>query len=148
MKLEKQACMLALAAPRAMAKTYEVGTEDKFAEAVQEINKKSSDVENEIVLMQDITLERNYILTNGKTTTIKGEGKTITVNSGAGIKVTGEKTTLNLGANGYDKKLTIEGDTGVAFITVSEGATANMYKNVTLQNSCLLYTSPSPRDCS
>ena len=36
-------CMLALAAPRAMAKTYEVKTGDKFAEAVQEINKKSGD---------------------------------------------------------------------------------------------------------
>ena len=41
---------------------------------------------------------------------------------------------MNLGANGYDKKLTIEGDTKVAFITVSGGATAYMYENVTLQN--------------
>ena len=136
-------CMLALAAPRAMAKTYEVKTGDKFAEAVQEINNKSSDTENEIVLMHDITLEGNYILTNGKTTTIKGEGKTITVNQGAGIKVTGEKTTLNLGANGYDGTLTIDGKTSGgsasgnaknAFVSVLEGATANMYENVTLQN--------------
>ena len=134
-------CMLALAAPRAMAKTYEVGTEDKFAEAVQEINKKSSDVENEIVLMQDITLERNYILTNGKTTTIKGkegEDRKISINGSndpnAGITVTGEGTVLNLGANGYDKKLTIDGDTRNGFVSVLEGATANMYEHVTLQN--------------
>ncbi len=129
-------CMLALAAPRAMAKTYEVGTEDKFAEAVQEINKKSSDKINEIFLTQDINpLTGNYTLTNGKTTTIKGENHRIFIKgSNAGITVTGEETTLNLGANGYDKKLTIEGDTEVAFITVSGRATANMYEHVTLQN--------------
>ena len=129
-------CMLALAAPRAMAETYKVGTEDKFAEAVQEINKKSSDKINEIFLTQDINpLTGNYTLTNGKTTTIKGENHRIFIKgSNAGITVTGEKTTLNLGANGYDKKLTIEGDTEVAFITVSGRATANMYEHVTLQN--------------
>ena len=130
-------CMLALAAPRAMAelREYLVSNNEHFADAVGRINNESKiGDENEIVLMHDITLEGNYILTNGKTTTIKGEGKTITVNQGAGIKVTGEKTTLNLGANGYDKKLTIDGNAKGAFITVSEGATANMYKNVTLQN--------------
>ena len=128
-------CMLALAAPRAMAKTYEVGTEDKFAEAVQEINKKSSDVENEIVLMQKITLDGDttYTLSRGRTT-IKGEGHKITIKSKAEIKVTGEGTVLNLGVNGYDKKLTIDGDTTAAFIVVSGGATANMNENVTLQN--------------
>ncbi len=130
-------CMLALAAPRAMAelREYLVSNNEHFADAVGRINNESkiSD-ENEIVLMHDITLEGNYILTNGKTTTIKGEGKTITVNQGAGIKVTGEKTTLNLGANGYDKKLTIDGNAKGAFITVSGGATAYMYENVTLQN--------------
>ena len=130
-------CMLALAAPRAMAelREYLVSNNEHFADAVGRINNESkiSD-ENEIVLMHDITLEGNYILTNGKTTTIKGEGKTITVNQGAGIKVTGEKTTLNLGANGYDKKLTIDGNAKGAFITVSGGATAHMYENVTLQN--------------
>ena len=84
-------CMLALAAPRAMAKTYEVGTEDKFAEAVQEINNKSSDAENEIVLMQDITLGGDptqytlYTLSRGETT-IKGGGNKITI-SNAGITV-------------------------------------------------------------
>ena len=130
-------CMLALAAPRAMAelREYLVSNNEHFADAVGRINNESNiGDENEIVLMENITLGGNYILTNGKTTTIKGEGKTITVNQGAGIKVTGEKTTLNLGANGYDKKLTIDGNAKGAFITVSEGATANMYKNVTLQN--------------
>ena len=129
-------CMLALAAPRAMAVTYEVGTEDKFAEAVQEINKKSSDKINEIFLTQDINpLTGDYTLTNGKTTTIKGENHRIFIKgSNAGITVTGEGTVLNLGANGYDKKLTIEGDTEVAFITVSGRAIANMYEHVTLQN--------------
>ena len=128
-------CMLALAAPRAMAKTYEVGTEDKFAEAVQEINNKSSDVENEIVLMQKITLggDPTYTLKRGRTT-IKGEGHKITIESNAGIKVTGEETILNLGAEKYDGVLTIDGNTRAAFITVSDGATANMYGNVTLQN--------------
>ena len=130
-------CMLALAAPRAMAelREYLVSNNEHFADAVGRINNESNiGDENEIVLMHDITLEGNYILTNGKTTTIKGEGKTITVNPGAGIKVTGEKTTLNLGANGYDKKLTIDGNAKGAFITVSGGATAYMYENVTLQN--------------
>ncbi|MFR5787593.1 MAG: hypothetical protein ACLUHE_11145 [Christensenellales bacterium] len=43
-----------------------------------------------------------------------------------------------MGAEGYAEKLTIEGDGDAriqaAFVTVSEGATANMYENVTLQN--------------
>ena len=48
--------------------------------------------------------------------------------------MTGEGTVLNLGAEGYDGTLTIDGDAKGAFITVSEGATAHMYENVTLQN--------------
>ena len=128
-------CMLALAAPRAMAKTYKVGTEDKFAEAVQEINKKSSDVENEIVLMQKITLDGDttYTLSRGRTT-IKGEGHNISIKSKAGITVAGKDTVLNLGAEKYDGVLTIDGDTRNGFVSVLEGATANMYENVTLQN--------------
>ena len=134
-------CMLALAVPRAMAKTYEVGMDAsfiKFGDAVEAIN-QSGDAENEIVLMENITLDGNYILTNSKkttikTTTIKGEGNTITVNPGAGITVAGEKTVLNLGANGYDGTLTIDGKTSGGFVSVLEGATANMYENVTLQN--------------
>ena len=133
-------CMLALAAPRAMAETkvHVVTADTNFAEVVKTINASKDEGEHVIELYNDITLEDNYTLTNGKTTTIKGkegEDHKITIKgSSAGITVTGEKTTLNLGVNGYDKKLTIEGDTGVAFITVSGGATANMYKNVTLQN--------------
>ena len=134
-------CMLALAAPRAMAKTYKVGKDDpfiKFGDAVEAIN-QSGDTENEIVLMQDITLGGNYILTNSKkttikTTTIKGEGHTITVNPGAGITVAKKGTVLNLGANGYDGTLTIDGKTSGGFVSVLEGATANMYEHVTLQN--------------
>ena len=147
-------CMLALAAPRAMAKTYKVWDDIGFKNAVQEINDESSDAENEIVLMQDITLGGNYInyiLTNDKTTTtktttIKGGGHKISIKSKAEIRVEGEKTVLNLGANGYDKKLTIDGDTTAAFIVVSGGATANMNENVTLQNrqsagnACILIT--------
>ena len=143
-------CMLALAAPRAMAelREYLVSNNEHFADAVGRINNESKiGDENEIVLMHDITLEGNYILTNGKTTTIKGkegEDRKISIKGkNAGITVTGEKTVLNLGVEGYDKKLTIEEDTRdgsasenprVAFITVSGGATANMYENVTLQN--------------
>ena len=84
-------CMLALAAPRAMAKTYKVGTVTKFAEAVQEINKKSSDKINEIFLTQDIILGGDptqytlYTLSRGETT-IKGGGNKITI-SNAGITV-------------------------------------------------------------
>ena len=48
--------------------------------------------------------------------------------------MTGKGTVLNLGAEGYDEKLTIDGNTSGGFITVSGGATANMYENVTLQN--------------
>ena len=142
-------CMLALAAPRAMAERYEVGEDApfiKFGDAVDKIN-KLGDTENEIVLMQDITLGVNYTLTNDKattikTTTIKGEGHTIFVEPNAGITVTGKGNVLNLGAEGYKGTLTIDRDprdgsvpeTRVAFITVSGGATANMYGNVTLQN--------------
>ena len=130
-------CMLALAAPRAMAelREYLVSNNEHFADAVGRINNESKiGDKNEIVLMENITLGGNYILTNGKTTTIKGEGKTITVNQGAGIKVTGGETVLNLGAEGYAEKLTIDGNAKGAFITVSGGATANMYEHVTLQN--------------
>ena len=131
-------CMLALAAPRAMAVSRRVESEAKFKDAVEEIN-KSGDTKNEIILTQSFTLKGNYILTNSKTTTIKtttikGEGHTIFVEPNAGITVTGKGNVLNLGAEGYKGTLTIDGDTGVAFITVSGEATANMYENVTLQN--------------
>ena len=133
-------CMLALAAPRAMAKTYKVGTDApfiKFGDAVDEIN-KSGDTKNEIVLMQDITLGGDptqytlYTLSRGETT-IKGGGNKITI-SNAGITVAKKGTVLNLGANGYDGTLTIDGKTSGGFVSVLEGATANMYENVTLQN--------------
>ncbi len=130
-------CMLALAAPRAMAETHvhTVTADTNFAKVVKSINASKDEGEHVIELYNDITLTDNYTLTNGKTTTIKGENHRIFIKgSNAGITVTGEKTTLNLGANGYDGTLTIDGDTGVAFITVSGGATANMYGNVTLQN--------------
>ena len=131
-------CMLALAAPRAMAETHShmVSNDGILKQAIKAINNSSDDNANEIILTSGFTLEGDtteYTLRRG-TTTIKGEGNTITVNPGAGIKVTGEKTTLNLGANGYDKKLTIDGNAKGAFITVSGGATAYMYENVTLQN--------------
>lgn len=131
-------CMLALAAPRAMAETHRVGSEKQFKDAVEAIN-KPGDTKNEIILTQSFTLKGNYILTNSKTTTIKtttikGEGHTIFVEPNAGITVTGKGNVLNLGAEGYKGTLTIDGDTGVAFITVSGEATANMYENVTLQN--------------
>lgn len=133
-------CMLALAAPRAMAARYEVGMDDqfiKFGDAVEAIN-QSGDTENEIVLMQDITLGGNpneytlYTLSRGNTT-IKGGGNKITI-SNAGITVTGERTVLNLGEKGYKGTLTIDGKTSGGFVTVSGRATANMYENVTLQN--------------
>ena len=66
-------CMLALAAPRAMAelREYLVSNNEHFADAVGRINNESKiGDKNEIVLMDNITLGRNYILTNGKTTTI------------------------------------------------------------------------------
>lgn len=130
-------CMLALAAPRAMAelREYLVSNNEHFADAVGRINNESNiGDENEIVLMHDITLEGNYILTNGKKTTIKGNNHTLRGGYNATIAVSGEKTVLNLGAKGYDKKLTIDGNAKGAFITVSGGATAYMYENVTLQN--------------
>ena len=131
-------CMLALAAPRAMAETHShmVSNDGILKQAIKAINNSSDDNANEIILTSGFTLEGDtteYTLRRG-TTTIKGEGNTITVNPGAGIKVTGEKTVLNLGAEGYAEKLTIDGNAKGAFITVSGGATAHMYENVTLQN--------------
>ena len=133
-------CMLALAAPRAMAKTYKVGKNApfiKFGDAVEAINKPGDD-KNEIVLMENITLGGDpneytlYTLSRGNTT-IKGGGNKITI-SNAGITVTGEGTVLNLGEKGYKGTLTIDGKTSGGFVTVSGRATANMYENVTLQN--------------
>ena len=133
-------CMLALAAPRAMAETnvHTVTAKTDFAEVVKNINASDVNDENVIELYDDITLAGNYTLTRNTTIKSKDKDHKISINGSndpnAGITVTGEGTVLNLGANGYDKKLTIDGDTGVAFITVSGGATANMYENVTLQN--------------
>ena len=127
-------CMLALAAPRAMAETiiHMVTADTDFAKVVKYINASAVDAENVIELCADITLTVNHTLK--RNTTIKGEGNTITVNPGAGITVAGEKTVLNLGANGYDGTLTIDGKTSGGFVSVLEGATANMYEHVTLQN--------------
>ena len=129
--------MLALAAPHAMAETitHMVTADTDFAKVVKNINASGVDDENVIELCADITLTGNHTLKRSTTIKSKDEDRKISINgSNAGITVTGERTVLNLGAKGYDKKLTIEGDTRVAFITVSEEATANMYENVTLQN--------------
>ena len=134
-------CMLALAAPHAMAETitHMVTADTHFADVVKNINASGVDDENVIELCADITLTGNHILKRSTTIKSKDEDRKISINgSNAGITVTGERTVLNLGAKGYDKKLTIEGDGDAriqaAFVTVSEGATANMYENVTLQN--------------
>ena len=134
-------CMLALAVPHAMAETitHMVTADTHFADVVKNINASGVDDENVIELCADITLTGNHTLKRSTTIKSKDEDRKISMNgSNAGITVTGEGTVLNLGAKGYDKKLTIEGDGDakiqVAFVTVSEGATANMYENVTLQN--------------
>ena len=134
-------CMLALAAPHAMAETimHTVTADTDFAKVVKNINASGVDDENVIELCADITLTGNHILKRSTTIKSKDEDRKISINgSNAGITVTGERTVLNLGAKGYDKKLTIEGDGDAeiqaAFVTVSERATANMYENVTLQN--------------
>ena len=134
-------CMLALAAPRAMAETiiHMVTADTDFAKVVKNINASDVDDENVIELCADITLTVNHTLKRNTTIKSKDEDRKISIEgSNAGITVAREGTVLNLGAKGYDKKLTIEGDGDtkiqVAFVTVSEGATANMYENVTLQN--------------
>ena len=134
-------CMLALAAPRAMAKTimHTVTADTDFAKVVKNINASDVDDENVIELCADITLTVNHTLKRNTTIKSKDEDRKISIEgSNAGITVAREGTVLNLGAKGYDKKLTIEGDGAAkiqaAFVTVSEGATANMYENVTLQN--------------
>ena len=134
-------CMLALAAPRAMAETnsHYVSDGRSFKKAIETINNSKDKNENEIILMNGFTLEGDtteYTLRRG-TTTIKGEGNTITVNSGAGIKVTGGETVLNLGAQDYKGTLTIDGDENAPtgpFVDISNGATVNKYEHVTLQN--------------
>ena len=134
-------CMLTLAAPRAMAETimHTVTADTDFAKVVKNINASDVDDENVIELCADITLTVNHTLKRNTTIKSKDEDRKISIEgSNAGITVAREGTVLNLGAKGYDKKLTIEGDGDAkiqaAFVTVSEGATANMYENVTLQN--------------
>ena len=109
-------CMLALAAPRAMAKTimHTVTADTDFADVVKNINASGVDDENVIELCADITLTGNHTLKRSTTIKRKDEDRKISINgSNAGITVTGEKTVLNLGEKGYEKKLTIEGDTRV-----------------------------------
>ena len=138
-------CMLALAAPRAMAETkvHMVTAQTDLVKLFEEINKTGDDDENVIELHENITLTDNYKLYNCKTTTIKGEGHTIFVEPNAGITVTGKGNVLNLGAKDYKGTLTIDGKTSGgsasgnaknAFVSVLERATANMYENVTLQD--------------
>lgn len=138
-------CMLALAAPRAMAETkvHMVTAQTNLVRLFEEINKTGDDDENVIELHENITLTGKYTLYNCKTTTIKGEGHTIFVEPNAGITVTGKGNVLNLGAEDYKGTLTIDGKTSGgsasgnaknAFVSVLERATANMYENVTLQN--------------
>ena len=134
-------CMLALAAPRALAETimHTVTADTDFAKVVKNINASDVDDENVIELCADITLTVNHTLKRNTTIKSKDEDRKISIEgSNAGITVAREGTVLNLGAKGYDKKLTIEGDGDAriqaAFVTVSEGATANMYENVTMQN--------------
>ena len=134
-------CMLALAAPYAMAETntHMVTADTDFAKVVKNINASGVDDENVIELCADIALTVNHTLKRNTTIKSKDEDRKISIEgSNAGITVAREGTVLNLGAKGYDKKLTIEGDgeakIQAAFVTVSEGATANMYENVTLQN--------------
>ena len=133
--------MLALAVPHAMAETitHMVTADTDFAKVVKNINASGVDDENVIELCADITLTVNHTLKRNTTIKSKDEDRKISIEgSNAGITVAREGTVLNLGAKGYDKKLTIEGDGDAkiqaAFVTVSEGATANMYENVTLQN--------------
>ena len=136
-------CMLALAAPRAMAETkvHVVTADTDFAKVVKTINASNVEDENVIELCADITLIGEHTLKRNTTIKSKDEDRKISINgSGAGITVTGEGTVLNLGANGYDKKLTIDGNASGAFVSVLEGATANMYGNVTLQNRGLRAT--------
>ena len=107
-------CMLALAAPHAMAETitHMVTADTDFAKVVKNINASGVDDENVIELCADITLTGNHTLKRSTTIKSKDEDRKISINgSNAGITVAGEGTVLNLGAKGYDKKLTIEGDT-------------------------------------
>ena len=130
-------CMLALAAPRAMAETniHTVTADTDFAKVVKNINASGVDDENVIELWADITLTVNHTLKRNTTIKSKGGDRKISIEgSNAGITVAGEKTVLNLGANGYDGTLTIDGKTSGGFVSVLEGATANMYEHVTLQN--------------
>ena len=141
-------CMLALAAPRAMAETimHTVTADTDFAEVVKNINASGVKDENVIELCADITLTGNHILKRNTTIKSKDEDRKISIKGeNAGITVAGEKTVLNLGAKDYDGTLTIAEDEEIsggsasgnaknAFVSVLEGATANMYGNVTLQN--------------
>ena len=157
-------CMLALAAPRAMAETkvHTVTADTDFAKVVKTINASNVEDENVIELCADITLTGEHTLTRNTTIKSKDEDRKISINGSndrnAGITVTGEGTVLNLGVNGYDKKLTIDKDprdgsgfenTRGAFITVSGGATVNMYEHVTLQNwqfagnACVVIMNPN-----
>ena len=84
-------CMLALAAPRAMAKTitYTVKADTDFAELVKNINASGVDDENVIELCADITLTGEHTLKRNTTIKSKDKDHKISINgSGAGITVT------------------------------------------------------------
>ena len=132
-------CMLALAAPRAMAETHVhmVTAQTNLVTLFETINNTGDNDEHVIELYDDITLTGNYTLTNGKTTTIKGNDYTLRGGYNATIAVSGEGTVLNLGAENYTETLTIDGDKDAPtgpFVDISGGGTVNMYAHVTLQN--------------
>ena len=87
-------CMLALAAPRAMAETkvHMVTADTDFAKVVKTINASNVEDENVIELCADITLKGEHTLKRNTTIKSKDEDHKISIKgSTAGITVTGKK---------------------------------------------------------
>ena len=91
-------CMLALAAPRAMAETHVhmVTADTNFAKVVKTINATDVRDENVIELCADITLTGNYTLKRNTTIKSKDKDRKISING---------SNDPNAGITGQEKKL-------------------------------------------
>ena len=120
-------------------KPFEVSTADELKTAVDTINSQNGG-EYEISLQANVALPADSSVTLQKnTTTILGNGHTLSGGMDQTLAVSGSGTVLNLGQSvggGVTGGLTLDGEqaSGMTAVQVSNSARLNMYEGVTIQN--------------
>ena len=121
----------------AVTKPFEVSNSAEYAAAVNEINDDDSNTGNYVIKLTDnIPLNGDYYFEKN-TTTILGEGHTISGGNNVTVGVRGTAT-LNLGSADATDTLKLDGAVNHSdgpMLNIIEEATVNMYDGVTIQNS-------------